>query len=107
MLTRYVPGTDEEAVTALRGAATDVQKSSDEAGRLIVLDLLANAKAVYACDIEPPMVEDPDHPAWDALDIALRSLADLSDGLVYGTEGFFDSEGELMLAATDAAEGQN
>jgi hypothetical protein len=102
LLERATPGEDESADAAIADALTLVAAYPESAGRLIVADHLRRTQTIYLWEILPAMLDDADHPAWNALDIALRGLAAETDGLVYATEaGFYDADGELLLAEGD------
>ena len=91
--------TEEEAAKTLHSFRKLVSKSRDEAGKLIVLNQLNAAKTVYGVQVLPALIENEDHPAWEALDSMMRALAQHSSGLIYAeSEGFCDADGELMLA---------
>lgn len=97
---------EEEAVdTLLAQLAAEVQNLPDSAGRRIVLDHLSKTAALYPVTLLPALITDDDHPAWGALDVALRCLAENTEGLIYAeTEGFYDSDGEMLLEESDTEE---
>ncbi len=90
---------DSETAAEIRSAAALVTHDHpDEAGRWIVQGHLADTKAVYTCSLMPPLVDDEDHPGWEALDCILREVAANTDGIIYGGEDlFFDEEGDPLL----------
>lgn len=101
-VTRYLPGADEEATAAIDMALKNVTNRTDSAGRLIVTDHLKRTQAVYVFDVQLPMLDEEDHVAWDALDVALRTLAQASEGLIYGVgDGYYDTDGEMLLDDED------
>jgi hypothetical protein len=98
LLERYDVGTDEEAKTALARALQLAINRSESADKLIVIDHLRKTRVVYAFEILPAMLDDDDHPAFAALDVALRTLADATDGLIFAEgEAFYDADGEPLL----------
>ena len=98
LLERNAVGTDEEADQALTGALRWANNHAESGDKLIVADHLRKTKTVYACVILPAMLDDEDHPAWAALDVALRTLAEHADGLIYAQdEAFYDEDGEPLL----------
>ncbi|HZO87793.1 MAG TPA: hypothetical protein VFB38_05595 [Chthonomonadaceae bacterium] len=89
---------EEEAANAVAQALRLVANYPESAGRLIVADHLRRIQAVYAWQLYDPLLADEDHPAWEALDVALRTLAQQSDGIIYAqAEGFYDADGEMLL----------
>ncbi len=98
LLERAVVGTDEEADHAITGALRFANNHVESGDKLIVADHLRKTRMVYTFVILPAMLEDEDHPAWPALDIALRTLAEHGDDLIYAEgEAFYDADGEPML----------
>ena len=98
-LERDVVGVDEEADQAVARALRFALGRGESADKLIVLDHLSKTRTVYACQVLPAMIDDEDHPAFGALDIVLRALADAGDGLIYAAgEAFYDLDGEPLLA---------
>ncbi len=88
----------EPANDARAAAALVTIEHPDEAGRWIVQGHLADTKVVYSCSLMPPLVDDEDHPGWEALDCILREVAANTDGIIYGGEDlFFDEEGDPLL----------
>ncbi len=105
LLDRSVVGKEPEADEILAELRRLVEASDDQGGRLIVSDHLAKTRALYAWQLLPALLEDDDHPAWEALDVALRSLAENTDGLIYAeAEGFYDADGESPLLVMEAPE---
>ena len=107
LLSRDVVGVDEEANEAVSRAARFALSRAESADKLIVADHLSRTRVVYACQILPAMLDaelmgalaEEDHPAFGALDVALRALADPSEGLIYAQgEAFYDADGEPLLA---------
>lgn len=99
LLERAIVGADEEADEALGRALALAGTHTDSADKLIVINHLRNTRIVYLCEILPALVDDEDHPAWEALDVALRTLAEPTDGLIYAEgEAFYDTDGEPLLA---------
>ncbi len=93
---------DELAQTFLAEAERIVASRPESAGRLIMADHLGRMQAVYSLEILSALIADEDHPAWTALDVALRSLAESAEGIIYAAgEGFYDADGELLLAEDD------
>lgn len=98
LIERALFGEDEEADNVLAENLERVNSLPESAGKLIVADHLRSAKALYVCQLLPAMFDDEDHPAWDALDDALRTLAENTNGIIYGAaEGFYDTDGEMLL----------
>ena len=105
LLERDVVGADEEADHALTGALRWANNHAESGDKLIAIDHLRKTKTVYACEILPAMLEDDDHPAWNALDVALRTLAEHADGLIYApNEAFYDADGEPLLGESESEE---
>ena len=107
LLSRDVMDADEEAKEAIARALRYVLVRPESADKLIVMDHLSRTRVVYACQILPAMLdadmagvlEDEDHPAFGALDVALRALAEDGEGLIYAEgEAFYDADGEPLLA---------
>ncbi len=102
LIERNPRGSDEIADALVAQGLHGIEALSDTAGRLIVSDHLRRTQAVYAIQILPALVADEDHKGWEALDIVLTTLAGQTDGLIYAaTEGFYDSDGELLLSERD------
>jgi len=102
LIERDRTGEDEEADRIVAEALRQVTNSSDLAGQMIVADHLRRTHTVYAAQILPALLTDDDHPAWAALDILLRCLAALTNGLIYvESEGYCDADGEMLLAELD------
>jgi hypothetical protein len=99
LIERALTGTDEEADQAIGDAMVRIVDAADAAGKLIAADHLSQSATVYLFQIMPPLILFPDHPAWDAIDVAARTLAAHSGGLIYADgAGFFDADGESLLA---------
>jgi hypothetical protein len=99
LIERALPGIDEEADDAIGHAIAALERSSDEAGKLIAADHLSKSEAAYLLQIMPPLILLPDHPGWAGLDVAARTLARNTDGLIYADgAGFFDADGEPLVA---------
>jgi hypothetical protein len=96
----------EEDAKALLGQAIKAANNHPEsADRLIVADHLRRTRTVYEVQILPALLDDEDHPAWGALDILLRRLAEETDGLIHAEGGgFFDAEGEPLLSEEEPDE---
>lgn len=93
---------DEEGLRLVTEAMHRILDSDDEAGRLIVAHHLQQTATVYALNLLDALFTDEDHPAWAAFDVLLRSLAEITDGLIYAEdEGFCDPTGELLLAESE------
>ena len=106
LLERSLVGADEEADAAVAEGLERAEALPLSAGRFLILDHLRQTVAVYAWNLQPALVFDDDHPGWEALDVALRTLAEKTDGLIYAeAEGFYDADGEPMIA--DAEFGEN
>jgi hypothetical protein len=101
LIERDLMGEDPQAENAVANALRHTANVADSAGRLIATDHLRRTQAVYMCQILPALLADDDHPAWAALDIALRCLAENAEGLIYADdEGFYDADGEILLDET-------
>ncbi len=107
LLSRDVIGVDEEASEAVARAARYALGRAESADKLIVADHLGRTRTVYTCQILPAMLDADfagvldaeDHPAFGALDVVLRVLADNTDGLIYAHgQAFYDADGEPLLA---------
>lgn len=104
LLERFLPDVDEEANEALEDAQNAVGSHDESAGKLIAADHLRRTQAVYAWQILDALLADANHPAWAALDVALRTLAENADGIIYAeAEGFYEADGELLLAEDEDA----
>jgi hypothetical protein len=104
LIERSVPGQDEAADLVIGRELERLAELPVSAGRLVAADHLGKTQAVYTCDILPALLEEDDHPAWAALDVALRCLAASSDGLVYGeADGYYDADGEMLLDTNETA----
>lgn len=98
MVDRMIVGVDEEADLAITRGLAQALNYPESAGKLIVADHLRRVKTVYLWELLPALLAEEDHPAWEAIDIAIRSLAQESDGIVYAqSEGFYDADGEVLL----------
>ena len=105
LLERAVVGQDEEADAAIAAGIAAAEALPLSAGRFITLDHLRHTLAVFAWNLQPALLDNDNHPAWEALDIALRTLAEKTDGLIYAeAEGFYDFDGEPMVADADFGE---
>jgi len=103
LLQRYRIGTDEEADTIRKQALQMAVNHPESAGKLIVIDHLRRTETVYACQVLPAMLDDDDHPAWGALDVALRTIALPTDGIIYAANlAFYDVDGEPLLSNEEA-----
>lgn len=105
-LERDVVGTGDDADQVLASALkTAIAIRIESAGRLIVLNHLRRAKTVYGVHVLPALLADEDHPAWSALDIALRTFAADGCGIIFAVgEGFFDEDGEPLLVVDEMDE---
>jgi hypothetical protein len=102
LIERMARGVDEEADQAIERGLRRAANSADAAGQLIVSDHLHRTQAVYVIELLPALLDDEDHPAWLALEVVLQTVAQHTDGLIYAeTEGFYDADGEMILAETD------
>lgn len=96
---RSVTGEDDEADAAIAEAMDLASRSGDAAGKLVVQDQLRRTVEVLFWQILPAQLADEDHRGWEALDAALRMAAGEGSALIYASEtGFYDTDGELMLA---------
>jgi hypothetical protein len=107
LLERDVVGTDDVADQAVAMALQSAGNEVASAGRIIVMDHLRRTKTVYAVQILPALLADDDHLAWSALDVALRTLAANSEGIILAVgEGFYDEDGEALLGQEEQTEEQ-
>ena len=98
LVERETPGQEPEADATIAEAIERAHRISDSAGRLIVTDHLKKTRCIFVANLLPALLIDDDHPAWAALDVALRCIAEHSEGLIYAlNEGFYDAEGEMLL----------
>src|SRR5262249_37924369 len=74
LIEREIRGEDEEAERAVEQGLRLVANHDDAAGQLIVMDHLRRCQAVYTFQIYDALFADDNHPAWAALDVALRFL---------------------------------
>lgn len=101
LIERAVLPEDEDAVKVVDALTAVLNQAPESAGKLIVRDQLERVRTLYLWTILPAMVDGEDHPAWSSLDIALRALADATEGLIYAAaEGYFDADGEPLLETT-------
>jgi hypothetical protein len=99
LVERLSRGQEEVAEDAIQQHLEAVAGQSDETGKLIVSDHLSRTQVVFAVQLLPALLQDEDHPAWEALDVILLSLAQQTEGIIYvEQEGYCDSDGELLLA---------
>lgn len=99
LLERGLVGIDEEADRAVASAIKAAQNLPESAGKLIVVDHLRKTNSVIDVEILPTMLDQEDHEAWRALDVALRRIATEAGGIVHAAgEGFYDADGEPLLA---------
>ena len=105
LLERWRIGQDEEADAALVTGLERAEAMPLSGGRFLTLDHLRNTVAVFAWNILPPLIDLDDHPGWESLDLALRTLAEKTDGIIYAEpEGFYDYDGEPMAAELEFGE---
>lgn len=105
LLERVPFGTDEVIDAAVAQALYITQQRPESGGKLLTADHLHRTKMIYTFQIMPALIADDDHPAWDGLDLALRCVAENTEGIVYAEEeGFYDADGELLLAVFDDEE---
>jgi hypothetical protein len=105
LLERDAVGVDEDADQAVAMALQAAGNEVESADRIITLDHLRRTKTVYAIQILPALLDDEDHLAWAALDVALRTLAARSEGIIYAVgEGFYDEDGEMLLGQGEAVD---
>ena len=98
-LLEVISTTETEAQETLKVFQKLVSRNSDTAGKLIIQNHLQRTKTIYGIQILPALLESEDHPAWEALDLLTRNIAQSTEGMIYAeAEGFCDAEGELMLA---------
>lgn len=101
-LSKWVVGADEEAADFLKTISKEAAKLPMSGGKLLVDVALESAKTFYALEILPALLADDDHPAWGAMDVVLRTLAEWGEGIIYAEEeGFFDADGEPMVLDVD------
>ncbi len=103
LIERLVRGEDEEAENFLAEHLEGVARQADETGRLIIENHLQRTQVIYTAQLLPALLQDEDHPAWEALDVILLCLAQQTEGIIFvQEEGYCDSDGELLLAETEA-----
>src|SRR5262249_47012557 len=96
---------EEAAEDILTQHLAGIATLSDSAGRLIVEDHLRRTQVVYTVQLLPALLDNEDHPAWDALDVVLLCLAQQTEGIIFvQEEGFCDADGELLLAEPEDSE---
>ena len=99
LVERLLPDEDEDATEILTAGQQEAEALPLSGGRFLVLDHLKHTQALYAVELQPALLADDEHPAWNALDVMLRTLAEKTDGLIYAdAEGFYDMDGEPMVA---------
>ena len=99
LIERTVREREEDAESFLKAMMQRIANHDDVAGQMIVLDHLRRTQTYYTFQLYDALYAEEDHPAWAALDVALRCLAEPSEGMIYAAaEGFYDAEGEMMLA---------
>ncbi len=102
LLQRWVLGSESEAEDTLKLVSKEAQKLPMSGGKLLIDTVLESAATLYTLDTLPALLADEDHPAWGAMDIVLRTLADWGEGIIYAEgEGFYDSDGEPMILDVD------
>ncbi len=107
LLERLAIGEDEEADALIAAGLERAEALPLSAGRFITLDHLRHTVAIYAWNVLPPLIEADEHPGWEALDLVLRDLAERTDGMIYAeAEGFYDYDGEPMVAETEFNENE-
>ena len=102
LLVKSICKEEHEAESLRQNVIRRIQNSDDEAGKLIVTDHLRRTQDIYALELLPAILENDDHPAWEALDILLRVLAEQTEGLIFAEgEGFCGADGEMILEESD------
>lgn len=102
LLERQVLGIDEEAEASLRGAKAFADSLTMSGGKLLIEEQLRESRVIYALYPLPALIADEDHPAWEALNLLLCTLATHAEGMIYALdEGFYDLEGEPMILEVD------
>ena len=93
MVDRSIRGAEdfEEEIEEFRSAVQAVEGD----GRAAVEQLLAETQQIIACMIPDDFTEE----GWELVEYLLELLLDATDGTLQADgEGFFDKEGELILA---------
>jgi hypothetical protein len=96
MLDRSVRGDEGDVFDEEIEEFQETLKTVDDgAGKQAVVDVLQNASQVFACYIPDDITET----GWELVESLLEKLLDTTGGsLQVDGEGFFDKEGELILA---------
>ena len=94
---------EEEAEEARDEALRAALNWPESGEQYIVLDTVRRAETIYELQALPALLQDDDHPAWEAMASALSTIASSSSGIIYSDEGncFFDAEGEPLLVNED------
>jgi hypothetical protein len=102
LLERSVVEEEAEAREAVEEALRFAYNWPDTAEKLLTIDALRRTQIVYDVQLLPVLLEDQDHPGWEALDGLLRLLAAPGKGVIFAEEeGFFDSEGMPLILVED------
>jgi hypothetical protein len=102
LIERETVGGDAGTDRIIAQALTRLTDLPESAGKLIVADHLSKTQTLYSCQVLPALFADEDHPAWAALDVVLRCLAETTDGIIYAeAEGYYDPIGDMLLDETE------
>lgn len=95
MLDRSVRGDEGDVFGEEIEEFQDVLKDVEGAGKGAVSEILQNASQIFACYLPDDLTEE----GWELVESMLEKLLDATEGsLQVDGEGFFDKEGELLLA---------
>ncbi len=98
LIERQVLGVEEEATAIMEALQKFTSTLPASGGKLLIEEQLRETQVIYAFYTLPALLADADHPAWDAINALLCTLADHTEGMIYALEeGFYDSEGEPMI----------
>ncbi len=101
-LEKWIIGQETEAEDLLKLVSKEAKALPMSGGKLLVDVALESAKTFYTLDTLPALLSDDNHPAWGAIDVVLRTLAEWGEGIIYAEdEGFFDADGEPMVLDVD------
>jgi len=101
-LEKWAIGQEAEAEALLKIVSKEAANLPMSGGKLLVDVVLESAKTLYTLDTLPALLDNEDHPAWGAIDVVLRTLAEWGEGIIYAEgDGFYDADGEPMVLDVD------
>ncbi len=95
-------GHDPEAEALLARVLKRVARQNPDEMQKLVVETLKVTRLVISLQFLPALLDDPDHPAWDALGSIASSLATLANGIIYVEgEGFYDDAMAPLVTLTE------